>query len=52
MIEEWLEYEKDIMISNLGNVIKYITRADHKGSRYEDLLKALWYLTRELGRKS
>lgn len=37
---------------NLGNVIKYITRADHKGSRYEDLLKALWYLTRELGRKS
>ena len=36
---------------NLGNVIKYITRADHKGSRYEDLLKALWYLTREVMRK-
>jgi hypothetical protein len=36
---------------NLGNVIKYITRADHKGSRNEDLQKALWYLNRELGRK-
>ncbi len=37
---------------NLGNVIKYITRADHKGSRNEDLKKALWYLNRELGRKA
>ena len=33
---------------NLGNVVKYITRADHKGSRKEDLLKAQWYLTREI----
>lgn len=37
---------------NLGNVIKYITRADHKGSRNEDLKKALWYLNRELGGKA
>ena len=37
---------------NLGNVIKYITRADHKGSRNEDLKKALWYLNRELGSKA
>ena len=37
---------------NLGNVIKYITRADYKGSRNEDLKKALWYLNRELGRKA
>jgi hypothetical protein len=37
---------------NLGNVVKYITRADHKGSRNEDLKKALWYLNRELGRKA
>ena len=36
---------------NLGNVIKYITRADHKGSRNEDLQKALWYLNREVMRK-
>lgn len=33
---------------NLGNVIKYIARADHKGNREEDLKKALWYLKREL----
>lgn len=33
---------------HLGNVIKYITRADHKGNRKEDLQKALWYLQREI----
>ena len=33
---------------NLGNVVKYITRANHKGNRKEDLLKAQWYLNREL----
>jgi hypothetical protein len=33
---------------NLGNVVKYITRADHKSNRKEDLLKAQWYLNREL----
>jgi hypothetical protein len=33
---------------NLGNVVKYITRSDHKGNRKEDLLKAQWYLTREI----
>lgn len=34
---------------NLGNVVKYITRADYKGERTENLQKALWYLNRELG---
>jgi hypothetical protein len=33
---------------NLGNVIKYLTRADHKGNKLEDLRKAQWYLTREI----
>jgi hypothetical protein len=33
---------------NLGNVVKYVTRADHKGSRKQDLEKAIWYLKREL----
>ena len=33
---------------NLGNVVKYVTRSDHKGNRKEDLEKALWYLTREI----
>jgi hypothetical protein len=29
-----------------GNVIKYITRADKKGKKLEDLKKAQWYLNR------
>ena len=33
---------------NLGNVIKYLTRADYKGNKLEDLRKAQWYLTREI----
>ena len=32
----------------LGNVVKYITRADHKGERLENLRKAKWYLDREI----
>ena len=35
---------------NLGNVVKYITRADHKGNRKQDLEKAMWYLKREIER--
>jgi hypothetical protein len=35
---------------NLGNVVKYITRADHKGNQYEDLCKARWYLNREISK--
>jgi hypothetical protein len=33
---------------NLGNVVKYVSRADHKGNRLEDLKKAQWYLNREV----
>lgn len=33
---------------NLGNVVKYLTRADHKGNRLQDLRKAQWYLEREI----
>jgi hypothetical protein len=28
--------------------VKYIARADNKGNRKEDLLKAQWYLGREI----
>jgi hypothetical protein len=34
----------------LGNCVKYIARADRKGSRLEDLKKASWYLLREIER--
>lgn len=37
---------------SLGNVVKYISRAGHKdpSRRMEDLLKARWYLEREIER--
>lgn len=35
----------------LGNVIKYVLRADHKGRPLEDLEKAAWYLNREIDRR-
>lgn len=35
---------------HLGNVVKYVARADHKGKRLEDLKKARWYLDREIER--
>jgi len=31
---------------HLGNVIKYISRADHKDDKLENLKKAQWYLNR------
>jgi hypothetical protein len=37
---------------HLGNVIKYLTRADHKGDRLENLKKAQWYLNREIEKSS
>jgi hypothetical protein len=37
---------------HLGNVVKYISRADHKGSRLENLKKAQWYLEREIANAS
>lgn len=37
---------------HLGNAVKYITRADHKGNRLQDLEKARWYLDREIGNLS
>lgn len=36
---------------HLGNVVKYILRAPHKGRPIEDLKKARWYLDREITRR-
>lgn len=33
---------------HLGNVVKYVARAGHKGDEIEDLQKALWYLRKAL----
>ena len=35
----------------LGNAVKYIWRADLKGSGVEDLKKAAWYIEREIKRR-
>jgi hypothetical protein len=32
----------------LGNAVKYIARAGHKGDALEDLKKGRWYLDREI----
>ena len=34
----------------LGNAVKYIARAGHKGDPIEDLRKAAWYIDREINR--
>jgi hypothetical protein len=33
---------------HLGNAVKYISRADHKGTRKQDLEKAKWYIDRAI----
>jgi len=43
-IEAWL------LGFHLGNVVKYVARAEHKGDRLADLKKARWYLEREISR--
>lgn len=45
IIEDWkLNY-------HLGNAVKYIARCEHKGNKKQDLLKAIWYLKREIERE-
>ncbi len=37
---------------NIGNAIKYLWRADLKGSSNQDLEKAIWYIQRELSKRA
>lgn len=37
---------------SLGNAIKYILRAGKKGDRKEDLMKAVWYIQREISNET
>ena len=39
------------MSFNIGNVIKYLWRADEKGAPIDDLRKARWYLDREIKKR-
>jgi len=36
----------------LGNAMKYIWRADEKGNDIEDLKKAMWYIHREIKKRT
>jgi len=38
------------MTFNIGNAMKYLWRAGHKGNLIEDLKKARWYVDREIQR--
>lgn len=44
VIEDWK------LNFNLGNTVKYISRAGHKDNIIQDLKKSLWYLNREIER--
>lgn len=44
VIEDWQ------LNFNLGNTVKYISRAGHKDDIIQDLKKSLWYLQREIDR--
>ena len=44
VIEDWK------LNFNLGNTVKYISRAGHKDNIIQDLKKSLWYLQREIER--
>jgi len=37
---------------NLGNAMKYVWRADLKANAIEDLQKAVWYINREIEKRS
>ena len=44
-VTEWMSFP-------LGSAMKYIWRADLKANAIEDLEKAVWYLQREIKRRS
>lgn len=44
VIEDWgLDFQ-------LGNAVKYISRAGRKGNAVQDLRKAIWYIEREISK--
>lgn len=46
---EVIDFIEDQKLSyHLGNVVKYVARAKHKGTPLTDLKKAQWYLARAI----
>lgn len=50
VIEDVAQFYPPVEAFLIGQVIKYICRAPHKGSKQADLLKAQFYLNRLVGR--
>lgn len=49
---ECIEIIEDYSLGfHLGNAVKYILRCDKKGSKVQDIRKAIWYLERECDRE-
>ena len=49
---EVIDYIEDKKLGyRLGNVVKYVSRAGHKGDAIKDLKKARWYLNREIEKR-
>jgi hypothetical protein len=44
------QYEDPIVGYSIGNALKYVQRAPHKGKQVEDLKKAKQYLSRAIAR--
>lgn len=42
VIEDWK------LNFHIGNAVKYLARAGHKGDEIEDLKKAIWYINRRI----
>lgn len=46
---EVIEFIEDQKLGyHLGNVVKYVCRAPHKGEELQDLKKSVWYLQRKI----
>lgn len=42
----------EVMGFCIGNAVKYLWRAEHKGNALQDLQKALWYINREVEKRT
>jgi hypothetical protein len=47
-----MSWHQEHMTFCLGNALKYVWRAGLKGDEIEDLRKAVWYIEREIARRT
>lgn len=49
-IEDTIQHYPPVIALLIGNAIKYLDRAPHKGNLVEDLKKGQWYLNRAIAK--